>query len=148
MSEDLLVRDAIIEKVKGFEEILLQLPQVDLNTTHSLAGEVYSRTIFIPAGVTLTGAIHNKDHVNIMCGDITVSTDTGMKRLRGYHVFPTKAGMKRVGYAHADTYWTTVLQTKETELSKIEEDITPEYTKLQTSLPGITSKINKFLEGN
>jgi hypothetical protein len=148
MSEDLLVRDAIIEKVKVYEELLTQLPQVDLNTTHALAGEVYSRTIFIPAGVTLTGAIHNKNHINIMCGDITVSTDTGMKRLRGYNVFPTKAGMKRVGYAHADTYWTTVLQTKETELSKIEEDVTPEYAELQTNTLGITSEMNKLLEGN
>ena len=147
MSADLLLKNPVIEKVEAFEKLLEQLPQVDLNTTHALAGEVYSRTIFIPAGVTLTGAIHNKNHINIMCGDITVSTDTGMKRLRGYNVFPTKAGMKRVGYAHADTYWTTVLHTKETELNKIEEDATPEYAKLQTNLLGITSKINKLLEG-
>jgi hypothetical protein len=148
MSEDMAVRDAIIAKVDNYEKILSQFPQVDLNTTHALAGEVYSRTIFIPAGTTLTGAIHNKNHINIMCGDITVSTDTGMKRLRGYNVFPTKAGMKRVGYAHADTYWTTVLQTKETELSKIEEDATPEYAKLQTNTLGLTSEMNKLLEGN
>ena len=31
-----------------------------------------------------------------------------MKRLTGHHVIPSAPGAKRVGYAHADTWWTTV----------------------------------------
>ena len=31
-----------------------------------------------------------------------------MRRLVGYHVLPSRAGAKRVGLAHADTWWTTV----------------------------------------
>jgi len=133
-------------KVDEYEELLGQLPQIDLNTVHSLSGEVYSRTIFIPAGVSLVGATHSKDHINIMWGDISVTTDTGMKRLTGYNVFATKAGMRRVGYAHSDTYWTSVIHTKETEIEKIEEDITPDSHKLQTRRAGITSKVTNFLE--
>jgi len=136
------------EKIDQYESILGEMQQVDLNTTHSVSGGVYSRTIFIPAGVSLVGATHNKDHINIMCGDITVTTDTGMKRLTGYNVFATKAGMRRVGYAHTDTYWTSVIHTTETDIIKIEEDITPDSHKLQTRMSGITSNVTNFLGGN
>lgn len=135
------------DKINKYEDILEQMPQVVLNTTHCVSGEVYARTILIPAGVSLVGAVHNKDHINIMCGDITVTTDDGMKRLTGFHVFATKAGMKRVGYAHADTTWSSIMHTKETEIDKIEEDITPDSHKLQTRRLGITSKTIGLLEG-
>jgi hypothetical protein len=135
------------EKIDRYEFLLGQMPQVDLNTTHCVSGEVYARTIFIPKGVSLVGVTNSKDHINIMCGDITVTTDSGMKRLTGYHMFPTKAGMRRVGYAHEDTCWTTVVHTKETDLKKIEEDITPDYDKLQTRKLGIPYKEIKLLEG-
>ena len=135
------------DKIDEYERILGQQPQVDLNTTHVLSGEIYSRTIFIPAGVSLVGAIHKKDHINIMVGDITVTTDTGMKRLTGYNVFPTKAGIRRVGFAHQDTYWTSVIHTKETELEKIEEDITPDSHKLQTRKLKLVPSNTTYLEG-
>ena len=100
-----------LKKVDAYEKALSEMPQVDLKTTHSISGGVYSRTIFIPAGVSLVGAVHSRDHINVMCGDITVTTDDGMKRLVGYNVFPTQAGMKRVGYAHLDPYsgWLSLL---------------------------------------
>lgn len=135
------------EKVSEYEKLLGQMPQVDLSTVHTVSGGVYSRTIFIPAGVSLVGATHSKDHTNIMFGDITVTTDDGMKRLTGYNVFATKAGMRRVGFAHTDTYWTSVIQTTETEMSKIEEDITPDSHKLQTNQIGIESKVTNLLKG-
>jgi hypothetical protein len=85
--------------------------------------------------------------MNVMVGDITVTTDTGMKRLTGYNVFPTQAGMRRVGYAHSDTYWTTLVHTEETELDKIEEDLTPDSHKLQTRKLALESKPINTLEG-
>lgn len=119
-------------KVETLEAEILQLPQVDLQTTHELSGGVYARTIVIPAGTVLTGASHKKDHINIMQGDITVSTDEGMKRLTGQHVIPTKAGMKRVGFAHTDTIWTTICQTFLTEIDAIEAELVEEPERLQS----------------
>jgi len=136
-----------LEKIDEYEQLMGQMPQVDLQTTHSISGGVYSRTIFIPAGVSLVGATHSKDHINVMCGDITVTTDDGMKRLTGYNVFATKAGMRRVGYAHTDTYWTSVIHTTETEISKIEGDITPDSHKLQTRNLRVASTPINALEG-
>ena len=96
------------DQLAELERLILAVPQIDLQTQHELLGKVYSRTIYIPAGTVLTGATHKKDHINIVFGDITVSTDDGMKRLIGHHVIPTKAGIKRAGFAHVDTIWTTL----------------------------------------
>ena len=114
------------------EEMILSVPQVDLKTSHQISGTVYARTIYIPAGTILTGAAHKKDHINIMQGDISVSTDDGMKRLTGQHILSTKAGMKRIGYAHEDTVWTTVHHTNLTNIEEIENELVEEPEKLQT----------------
>ena len=120
------------EAVKALEEAVLEAPQIDLQTMSLLAGRVNSRTIFIPAGTVITGAKHNKDSVNIVCGDITVTTDNGPLRITGYHVIPSKAGTKRAGFAHADTYWTTCWQTDLTDPVEIEDEMSDESAQLQT----------------
>jgi len=120
------------EAVKTLENYVLGVEQTDLQTKHCLSGGVYARTIFIPAGTILTGATHKKDHINIVHGDISVTTDTGLERITGYHVLPTKAGSKRAGFAHADTYWTTVCETKNTEIEEIEDELVEESSQLQT----------------
>lgn len=111
---------------------LLKLPQVDLETTHVISGGLYARTIRIPAGVVLTGAIHNKDHIDIMQGDVTVTTHEGTKRLTGHHVFETKAGLGRAGFAHSETLWTTICSTELTNLQDIEDELVANPEQLQT----------------
>jgi hypothetical protein len=81
---------------------------VAIEPLHHFADGQVSRTILIPAGTILTGAAHKGAHLNVCCGDITVWTEAGMKRLTGYQVVPSLAGAKRVGFAHADTWWTSI----------------------------------------
>ena len=121
-----------ITAVKRLEEAILQTPQVDLETQHCLSGGMYARTITIKAGTVLTGATHKTDHVNIVSGDISVTTDEGVKRFTGYHVLPTKAGSKRAGYAHADTMWTTICKTDLVCIEDIEDELVEESANLQT----------------
>lgn len=127
------------------EALVLQAPQVDLNTQHCLSGGMYARTILIPAGTVLTGATHKTDHVNICMGDITVTTDNGPVRLVGYHVLPTKAGSKRAGIAHADTVWTTICKTDLTDLEAIEDELVEEADRLQTRVAALPhTKFNEL----
>lgn len=121
-----------VDSLLALEEQILALPQVDLRTEHSLAGGIYARTIFIPAGTVLTGATHKKDHINIVFGDITVTTDGEPVRLTGHHVLPTKAGNKRAGVAHADTVWTTLVRTDLSDIEAIEDELVIESSRLQT----------------
>ena len=119
-----------VAAVRELEAHLLTLPQVDLATNHVIHGGMCARTILIPAGVVLTGALTNCDNVCIVCGDITVTTDEGPQRLAGYHVLPAKAGAKRAGVAHADTWWTTIHRTELANIADIENEMTDESAGL------------------
>jgi hypothetical protein len=125
------------DPVAKLESYLLQMPQVGLQTSHVVHGRMYARTIFIPAGTALTGTLTNCDNICVLQGDITVTTDEGMRRLTGFHVLPAKAGYKRAGVAHADTWWTTVFQTDKIEITEIEDEMTNESHLLQTRREGI-----------
>ena len=133
--------------VQRLEELILQAPQVDLMTTHALENGMYARTIYLEAGTVLTGAVHKTDHINIVYGDISVTTDEGVKRITGYQVITTKAGMKRAGYAHAATAWTTICKTDKTDLNEIEDELVENADKLQTRHPVLAANNINTLEG-
>ena len=112
--------------------MLAQLPQMDLGTTNVVHGRMCARTIFIPAGGALVGALTNRDNICIVQGDILVTTDEGPQRLTGFNVITAKAGSKRGGIAYADTYWTTIWHTELTDIIAIEDEMTDESELLQT----------------
>jgi len=83
-------------------------------------GGMYAREMTIPAGVALTGKIHNEDHFCIVSqGDISVITDNGYQRITAPAIFETKAGIKKLGYAHTDTVFTTIHATELTDKDEI-----------------------------
>jgi hypothetical protein len=120
------------DTVREIEAPLLDLPQVDLQTTMIVHGGMCIRTILIPAGTLLTGAQTNLDNLCTVSGDIVVTTDQGPQRLTGYHVLPAAKGYKRAGVALADTYWSTIWRTDLDNLQAIEDEMTDEAHMLQT----------------
>lgn len=121
-----------VQSVKKLEDLILQLPQVNLKTESVVHGGMCARTIFIPAGTVLTGALTSLDNICIVCGDITVTTDNGAQRLTGYNVLGAVKGTKRVGITHSDTWWTMMFKTDSTDPDDIEREMTDEYEALQT----------------
>lgn len=128
----------IDDKVRALEAIVLQTPQVDLGTQMLAHGGMGARTIMIPAGTVLTGALTKISNICIICGDIEVTTSDGMKRLTGFHVITADAGYKRAGFAHSDTWWTTVWKTDLVDQKAMEDEMTDESKMLQTRRSGIT----------
>ena len=106
----------------------------ELPTWHHFADGLAARTILIKAGTCLTGAAHKSEHLNVCCGDITVWTEDGMRRLTGYHVLSSRPGAKRVGLAHDDTWWTTVHANPDnvTDVAVLEELFVEEASRLQS----------------
>lgn len=134
------------ESVRQLEHCLIDLPQVDLGVSHVVHGGMCARTGMIPAGTVLTGAMTNCDNICVIHGDITVTTDDGPMRLTGFHVLPAKAGAKRVGVAHADTYWSTLFVTDKTDIQAIEDQMTGESNRLLTRRDSITFESPTRLE--
>lgn len=96
-------------QIQDFENQLLALPQVEIETKHYIADGMYVREIMIPKGATITGAVHLTETIDILVsGDITIVYDDVRKRLAGHGVYISKAGVKKVAYAHEDTIWITI----------------------------------------
>jgi hypothetical protein len=135
------------ETVRALEAEMLALPQVDLQTEHLIHGGFSVRTVFIPAGVVVTGALTNLDNICIVCGDITATTDEGTQRLTGFNVIPAGKGFKRAVYAHTDTFWTTIHRTDKATQAEVEDEMTNEAAMLQTRRDGITYAAPELIGG-
>ena len=112
-------------KIESLESEMLKLPQVSLETNHYFCDGMYAREIHIPPGVTLTGKVHLAENMNILAkGELSVMTEDGIKRLIAPAVVCSQPGIKRVGYAHTDATWITLLRTELTDPDEIAEKYT------------------------
>lgn len=103
---------------------IAKMPQADVPLYHHFSKGVYARELMLPAGTAAVGKMHGTEHLIIIaCGDVTIMTDDGMRRLQGPLVLNSKPGVKRAAYAHADTTIITIHVTDETDLDKIEAQV-------------------------
>lgn len=115
----------MIEKLFVIEAALKQMPQVEVPLRHCFGNKVYVREMTAPKGSILIGKMHKYKQVNIVIkGDISVLTEDGWRRLKSGDMFESPAGIKRAGFTHEDTVWTTICGTEETEVEKAEDELT------------------------
>lgn len=111
-------------QIDALEAHMVKMPQIDIPVRHRFAEQegLYAREIVIPKGALMTGRVHKHQHVSVMIrGDMTVLTEQGMQRVRGYHCWVCEPGTKRVGYAHEETVWLTVHHTEHMTPEGIED---------------------------
>lgn len=124
-----------IQRVQVIESEMSQYPQLFIETTHTLHDYVYTRTIKIPAGVVITGALIKIPTTLILYGDVSVYVGGSTKRLQGYRVIPAPANRKQIFYAHEDTYLTMSFATSAKTVTEAEEEFTDETDKLLSRKP-------------
>lgn len=113
------------EQIEAVEGFLLQLPQrTDLRVRTWLHGGMLYRETLIPEDTFATGVVHLRDHISTMVyGDMTAMTDKGMQRVTGFNTWAANAGIKRIGYAHAETLWLTAHRTDATTVEEAENEL-------------------------
>ncbi len=110
------------QKILALEATMRAMPQMDCPLKHHFAPGSYAREILLPAGSLVVGKIHKHAHINVVSkGHCTVYTEFGEVELRAPATFVSEPGTKRVVLAHAETVWTTVHVTNETDLEQIED---------------------------
>lgn len=124
-----------IELVSLFERHMLEMPQVDVPVTHHLHAGLYARTICIPAGVVITGALIKIPTLLTFSGCATVFVGGESIDLQGYHVLPAQAGRKQVFQAHTDTNLTMIFATQATTVEEAEVEFTDEADQLASRRP-------------
>ncbi|AZY53032.1 hypothetical protein [Bordetella avium] len=125
-----------IERVRRLEGALAKLPQVEIPTAHLFHAGVYARTIRIPAGVVLTGALIKVSTVLIFSGHATVFIGGKAVELYGYHVIPGSAGRKQAFVAHADTDLTMLFPSEARSVAEAEAQFTDEADLLLSHQQG------------
>jgi hypothetical protein len=84
------------------------LEPVEMPVDNDFCHGIYARTVHIPAGTLLTGAIHKDECFFVVrSGVILITTDTDPVRVESGYMSITKPGTKRVGLALEDTVVTT-----------------------------------------
>jgi hypothetical protein len=110
------------QKVFALESLMKEQHQLDLKVVHYFSNGIYARELHIPEGVLLTGEIHKYENLNILStGEISVLTDTGMKRVKAPFTIVSPPGTKRIAYSHKYCVWTTIHGTCERNIDRIKE---------------------------
>lgn len=115
--------------ILALQDRLQAMPQADMVLRHHFAPGVYCRELTVPRGVCAIGKIHKTEHISILSqGAIYVITEHGEDFFTAPAVVVAKPGAKRAVYVPVDSpgdaVWTTVHATTETDLEKLERDLT------------------------
>ncbi len=115
-----------IDKVRQFENASLANPQVNIDTLHIIHGGMYARTIMVPAGVVITGALIKIATMLIIVGDAIAYIGDEAIPLCGYNILPASANRKQAFVAQTDIYLTMIFPTKVSSISEAEDEFTDE----------------------
>ena len=121
--------DLALEKVMTLESELLKQEQVPVFTHHVLHGGMYTRSIFVPQGTVMTGALIEVATVLIIVGEVLVYIGSEVVELSGYNVVPAAKHRKQAFVAKSDVYMTSVFPTEATTIEQAEQQFTSEFEK-------------------
>jgi hypothetical protein len=122
--------------VERLQVEMTKLPQVELETRHYFADGMYCRELFRPAGCTIVGKVHKKEHFYILVsGEITIVGEGYRQRVKAPRVFVSEPGTKRAVYAHVDSVCITVHRVSSHDLYEIEDELV-EADPTSPFLPG------------
>ena len=105
---------------------ILKGPPVSCPVTHRFTPNLYTREIFIPKNTLLTSLMHlTTQPFFILQGDISVwYHDIPVQRYKAPYIGITKAGTRRLLYAHEDTIWAACFVTTLTDPDEIVDAVT------------------------
>lgn len=125
-----------VQAVANLESAALEMPQVPLATSQTLHAGVYSRTVVIPAGVMITGALIKIATTLIVSGSARVFTGQDVREFCGYHVLQAQPNRKQVFLALTETRLTMLFATQAATIKEAESEFTDEADMLQTNRTG------------
>lgn len=103
----MMERKLDIGKVQKLQQAIAEeLPCYDVEelTSHLFCDGLYARALFIPKDTVVVGKMHAQENFFFLAsGEMSITTDTEVIRIKAPFIAVTKPGSKRVGYAHTDS---------------------------------------------
>ena len=126
----------VIGAVVDIEALIGSVPQADITTQHTLHAGMYARTMKLPAGHILVGALVQIETIVIFDGDADVFVGDSTIRLTGHHVIAASAFRKQIYTAHTDCHITSIHATKAKTVAEAEAEATEEHHRLASRIAG------------
>lgn len=120
----------VIAKIRALEEPLIGHEPVDVPTEHVIHAGIYARTIVMPRGMVLTGALLKRGTVLIVVGSVSVLAGEEWMEMEGYNVIPASAGRKQVFESRSPVIITMLIPTQARTVEEVEAEITDEGDRL------------------
>ena len=106
-------------------KVVREAPQAEMPSRHFLLEGMYLRQVLIREGILFIGREHKKPHYfMVLKGSCGIHTENGIKVLKAGMVLMSPPGTRRAGITYEDTIFVTVHRTEETDLERIESDLT------------------------
>jgi uncharacterized cupin superfamily protein len=128
-----LTRLTTREDIERLQATMAKMPQAEVRTRHYFADGMYCRELWRPAGCTIVGKVHRKEHFYIvLAGEVTVTRDgQPPERIKAPRIIVSQPGTKRAVYAHVDSVCITIHRVLSQDLGQIEAElIEPDETAL------------------
>ncbi len=135
------ISDDDLANVRALETAVGRLEQVSIPTQHILHAGVYSRTVTVPAGVAITGALIKCATILIINGEGVAYLDGRPVEFSGYNVLTASARRKQAFFAKTDTDLTMIFATVATTVHAAEDRFTDEVDFLASRAPGAVNII-------
>lgn len=122
--------DGAIAQVFKLEDCLKRLPQTAIETQHDFHAGMYARSICIPAGTMITGALIKIPTMLIMVGNGIVYIGSEAIEFAGYRVVAAEANRKQAFIAKSDVYLTMIFPTSAITVDEAEREFTDQFAEL------------------
>lgn len=112
------------DRVQALQDVMRTMPQYEPPTEHLFHGGMYCREVWRPAGCTIVGKVHKKEHFYVVVsGTICVTTEDGVQTITGPKVLCSTPGTKRAVYAVTDALCMTFHVADAKTVEEAEEEL-------------------------
>jgi hypothetical protein len=136
------------EKIEVLQEVMLNLPQADVQYLHSFEPKKYIRTMIAPPHTVIVGAEHKTPYkIRIEKGSIAVNIGDEIRVLSAPLEFDAPAGVKRVGQVYdEELVWVDIYDNPDdcTDIAVLEDRlyVIPECGLMSNRIPMQLKEVN------
>jgi hypothetical protein len=128
-------------RVQALQDVMCGMEQYAPPTEHLFHGGMYCRQVWRPAGCTIVGKVHKKEHFYVVVfGTICITTDNGVQTVTGPKVICSKPGTKRAVYAETDALCMTFHAVDAVTVEAAEEELVEEDVNAMFTIGNVAKK--------
>ena len=121
---EIALQPTLLERVEAIQTEISKFAQYEPPTEHVFHGGMYCRQVWRPAGCTIVGKVHKKEHFYmVVSGTVAITTDDGVQELTGPAMLCCKPGTQRAVHAITDALCMTIHRAESSTVEQVEDEL-------------------------